>query len=224
MAKGSSGLSGGSKIGGGGAFSKIEGDNITLKVHEDGQTKEINISIQDMSQYTGQDVRLGQGNMSYAPVSRVLAGDAVDNATNKKRADFIDLPEGVEGKFTKTDKVPVSRFVNTPNGGQAHVLETTTGYVTKINGETVYLQKVSGGFQWNYAGISMGDAKVKSLKAAKEDPSWVTSTIDKLKNGTALSSARGQLQVLNKNHGKVDSRVWKEIGYNNFTHIANRNG
>lgn len=220
MGRGSSGISGGratTSAGGGQTPGAVEGDVVTLKVRgNDGESSTINISIQDMSQYEGQDVRLGQGNYSYAPIARVLAGEAVNNANDRNRPNAIDFPEGVEGKFTKTDKVPIVR-----NSKDAVILETAPGYVTKINGETVYLQKTQGGFSWNYAGMGMG-GKTISLKSAKEDSSWAANIIQRNKGNTMLTSAKGQLQLLNKNHGKIDLRVRREMSYDTFTHIANR--
>lgn len=220
MGRGSSGISGGratTNAGGGQTPGAVEGDVVTLKVRgNDGESSTINISIQDMSQYEGQDVRLGQGRYSNAPVARVLAADAINNATDANRATLFDFPEGTEGKFTRTDKVPIVRTDRNRNV----ILDTTTGYVTKIDGQTVYLQKTTGGFAWNIAGVGAG-GKVQSFKSAKED-SWAANIISRNKNNSVLDQLNGQLKVLNKNHGKIDARVNREFSNSDYARVARR--
>ena len=219
MAKGASGLSGGSSN----APATGE-DTFSVKVRDrKGEPYDINVSIQNMSNYKAQTVEPGQGIQTMG-VARFLADEAAKNATDPNRENKFDFPEGKEGVFTKTDKVPIIKNM----GGDSIVLDTRPGYVTKINGETVYLQKseTGRGFMWNYAGMGMGiDNSYRSLKSMKENTSQVANIIDRnhKANSVAFKGAPGVMQMLNKNQGKVDLKVYRAFSQQQFADIAEKN-
>ena len=215
MAKGSS------KAGGGGSkapiqkgAAKVEGDNHTVDVRmDDGTHKEVNVSIQDTSQYDdlqGKDyISRVDGRREVGPLTRSLASEAERNAVDGKRENYMTEPTAKEGKFTKTNEVPIMY-----QGPDAVVINKTEGYATKINGGNLYLHKsTTGGWQYNYKGVSVGNrGRFSSLAAAKAGLGEVRSLVEGL-GEKGLSTTKAMFNTLNKNKGRIARSVWKEIDF-----------
>jgi len=227
MAKGARGNKNISVVGGGGGVqapkrSKLDEannnpmtkdrDNIALVARtKDGERKDVVVSIQNTSQLDNienLDYARGEGRFRDTNIYRALAADAERNALKPKENQiFMKEPEAKEGKWTKTDSVPVVRKVE-----GARVLEKTSGYVTKIDGETVYAQRRGRG-EWaiNYKGMiaSPPNAKLTSLDKVKNNTSSLMNVIKN--NPRSKKSAEAQFRVLNNNLGRISDRVYKEI-------------
>ena len=184
-------------------------ENIGVRVvKKDGSTEYKAVSIQttaSIDDIEGVDYISGGGRYREGNIYRMLAGDAERNTINGKES-YLSEPDFKEGKWTKTDKVPVMKV----NANQ-HVLETTTGYGTKVNGETVYLQKRGNKFAINYKGniANYGSANDTTLAKAKENVPKVMEMINGNSNIKKLASAH--FEALNKNKGKISNKVWKEM-------------
>ena len=216
---------GNSKAGGGGAKvpaqtgpAKVEGDNHVVNVRmDDGTHKEVNVSIQDTSQYDdleGKDyISRVDGRREVGSLNRSLACEAERNALDDKRENFMTEPETKAGKWTKTADVPILR-----NTGTATVLEKSNGYVTKLGNENLYLQKTGDGWKYNFKGLTVGQT-FKSLAAAKAGVNGITQQLTSSSLSEGIKGARAQFKALNKNKGRISKGVWKEM---DFKHIANR--
>lgn len=211
MAKGGRGGkrgSGGGSTGGGNESPLMEGrENIELRaVMKDGEKQNITVSIQNTNQLDdleGVDYVRGQGRFRETNVYRTLASDAINNAKDSKRETFMTEPEAKEGKWTKTDSMPIQRNIK-----GAHVLEKSSGYVTKVNGENFYLQKSDGKWKVNYKGM-IASQNFSSLAKAKEAFSDIVSKVNS--SESMKQSVSGYFNILNKNLGRVSSKVMREI-------------
>lgn len=195
-------------------------DNIALVARtKDGERKDVVVSIQNTSQLDNienLDYARGEGRFRDTNIYRTLAADAERNALKPKENQvFMKEPTAQEGKWTKTDSVPVVRKVE-----GARVLEKTNGYVTKVDGETIYAQRRGRG-EWaiNYKGMiaSPPNVKLTSLDKVKANISSVTNVIKS--NETARKGADVQFRLLNNNLGRIADKVYKEISIQS---LANR--
>lgn len=225
MGRGSSGLSGGgttNSAGGGGAFTPASSDGNEEKIEltaitRDGERQKITVSIQDTSELDhikDLDYTRGQGRFREANAYRALAADANRNAMNDKRENFMNEPAAKEGTFTKTDSVPVIVSSNTNN---VRFIDKASGYVTKIDGDNVYIQKTNSGWALNIAGMRAGD--YSSLEKAKANAKTVIMDV-KSRSRSAYDSAKGQFRFLNKNLGKVSERIVRTIDYRDMVALG----
>ena len=210
--------------GGGGATiaaqgpKEVEGENRQVDVRlNDGTHAVVNVSVQDTSQlddlknvdyvakYDGSRTKANSG-----PVYNQLASEAERNALKPTNKVFDD-PGVSEGRYSKAD-VPVLKRV-----ADGVILDKASGYATKINGETFYIQKRANN-EWvpNCMGMSLGKT-YKSYTAAKNGIAQDAAKVFAL--GKSLSLAKGQFAALNGNQGKISGKVWKEIDFN---YIGNR--
>jgi len=191
------------------------GHELVVKMNQ-GDAQRVNVSVQDVSQYEnlkGADyVRSIDGSYTRAaaPVYRTLASEAERNAINSKADTFMTEPSAKAGKWTKTSDVPV--LYSAPNDMQ---LRKGTGYATKMDVGNVYIQKVQGGWQYNYKGVLFGQ-KYSNLTNAKNGISTATELLGRVKTSrlgksNGLSVTKAQFEALNRNKGRVAKKVWKEM-------------
>lgn len=193
-------------------------NNIELRIRKtNGEIENIRVSIQSTTRLDQmEDVASmrGEGRYREGNIYRNLAGDAENNVRSRSNDPVINTERHAEiakeGKFTKIDDVPVVRKI-----AGAMVLEKTTGYVTKIDGEVWYIQKSQGGgFAPNYAGISARPPKAKgsSLAAAKTQ---LQETAGLLRgNAGGKEQAAAGMADLNYNLGRISQKVWDEMQKN----------
>ena len=190
----------------------VEGENTEFVVRMDnGERKNVNVSIQDTSQYEelkGVDYARKAGSHQDANVYRTLASQAEQRALDPKNDTFTE-PTAKEGKLTKTDKVPVMK-----NNANNQVLESTTGYVTSQGGENFYIQKVDSR-EWatNYKGVKIQG--YKSLDAAKKGLSGDAQKVLDMggRSNSPLNTLKGQFTALSRNNGKISRKVAKEMDF-----------
>ena len=186
-------------------------DNVGVRVvHKDGSTEYKAVSIQTTSQIDNLedvDYIAGGGKYRNGNIYRMLAGDAENNTLNGKE-NYLTEDTFKEGKWKRTDKVPVTAV----NAGQ-HVLDTAKGYGTVIDGETIYLQKRGNKFAINYKGSIAntptqvgGDMTLAGAKAQAANVVKMIKSQPQIKTG-----ATAMFEILNKNKGAVSNKVWKEI-------------
>lgn len=194
-------------------------NNIELRVRtKDGEHQNIRVSIQSttqLDQMENVDTYRAPGRYNEVNIYRALASDAENNARDRRNDPVINTERHAEiaqeGKFTKIDDVPVVRKI-----AGAMVLEKTTGYVTKIDGDVWYIQKNPNGpgFSPNYAGISARPPKATgtSLAAAKQQ---VQETAGLLRgNAGGKEQAAAGMADLNYNLGRISQKVWDEMQKN----------
>ena len=186
---------------------------MTVKVRgEHGESETVEVSVQNMSALDDRELTAAQfARLRGSSVGQKLARVAEANSQNDNIKDAYTFSEGKEGTLRKANSVPVVAYDN--RNGSAMTLESRSGYVTKINGEDVYLQKnQGGGYTWNVSGLSLAQS-YKTVSAAKDSLPKVTETIKDLKSNRPqmLDNARGTLRLLNKNNGRIDRRVWNAI-------------
>ena len=85
--------------------------------------------------------------------AQVFDMDATINAVSRKG----------EGTFIRTD-IPIFRR-NDEVGGME--IKTEKGYATVVDGMPVFIQKVTGGYQYNLYGMIAGMTPIKTLAEAK---------------------------------------------------------
>ena len=142
-----------------------------------------------------------------------MAGQAEQNALNKKGEVFITEPPAKEGQWSKTSDVPIYKA-----GKNDIILEKTSGYVTRAGNKNIYIQKYGRGYALNYKGRV--DGNYSSLKEAKEAaPKFV----EKLQRASGiLDVVKGEFAILNKNKGRVSKSVMKEISSDDRRRISKR--
>lgn len=192
-------------------------NNIELRVRTtDGETKNVRVSIQSttqLDQIENVDTYRGEGRYRDTNIYRSLASDAEYNVNGRRNEPVINTERHAqiaqEGKFTKIDDVPVMRKI-----AGAMVLEKTTGYVTKIDGEVWYIQKNGSSFAPNYAGISARppEAKGTSLAAAKTQLQTTAGLMRRNTGGKEAATA--DMNNLNYNLGRISQKVWDEMQRN----------
>lgn len=189
---------------------------------KEGENQKVKVSIQNTTeletlQGVGVDYVRGSGDYRTkfeAPVYRVLAADAERNALNPKEKNiFMQEPSAKEGKWTKTDSVPVSKVQ-----AGASVLEKTSGYVTKVGNDNIYIQGGRGEYAINYKGLVVSNKRLTTLAQAKDYLDTAVKQINN-NNGQAKNYADAVFTVLNNNQGRISRRVYKEI---NMQNIINR--
>lgn len=207
---------GSSKAGGGAKQPQpqsIEGKSIPVEVRlKDGSVQTVNVSVQDTSQYDNLQnkdyVRKYNDSRTLAnsgSVHRQLAGEAERNAISDTGTDFMTEPSSKAGVWSKTNDVPVIKNLN---GSQT--LEKAQGYVTKVGNDNLYIQKRGSEWVVNFKGMQAGYSK-SSLAAAKTESQNVINLLQSSNGARLSSSANAQFRVLNRNGGKVSSKVWREI-------------
>lgn len=192
---------------------------VELRIRKtNGEIENIRVSIQSTTRLDQmEDVASmrGEGRYREGNIYRNLAGDAENNVRSRRNDPVINTERHAEiaqeGKFTKIDDVPVVRKI-----AGAMVLEKTTGYVTKIDGDVWYIQKNTNGsgFSPNYAGINARPPKAKgaSLAAAKQQ---VQETAGLLRgNNAGKEQAAAGMADLNYNLGRISQKVWDEMQKN----------
>lgn len=214
MGRGSSGIKAKNGTSDDYAFKDSPDDGrMTVKVRNaDGESETVEVSVQNMSALDDRELTAAQfARLRGSSVGQKLAGVAEANAQNDDIKDAYTFSEGKEGTLRKANSVPIVARDN--RDGFAMTLKSSSGYVTKISGEDVYLQKnQGGGYTWNVSGLGLAQS-YKTLKEAKDSLPKVTDTIKDLKSRhpQMLDNARGTLKLLNKNKGRIDRRVWNAI-------------
>lgn len=196
-----------------------EENSITLKIRdqETDEWRTIHVSIQDASEYNGEDVGFHQGKYSNSPLFRALACDALKNAEDNEIANFCTFPEAKKGIFSKTDKVPIIK-----KKMNRIYLELGSGYMTKINEENIYIQKCADGyFRWNYSGFLVNPVQeFKDLATARKDLPEMVEEVGRIRKSEMRIIANGQMEILNKNLGKIDFNVWRSITSDEFKRVG----
>ena len=174
------------------------------------KNKTFKASVQDMSSLD--DVKMSNlsytGEKDYNKFVNELYNESVRNYKNpeSKVIDFDKHAEKAkEGKFTKTDEVPV--FGKDTKG---IYLKKTSGYMTKVNGEVFYLQKRgSRGWVINYNGLSTGRT-TKSLNDAK---SIVNEEAQKVLNSVTVknSGIGADTRYVSANKGHVAKKLFDKF-------------
>lgn len=190
----------------------------------DGERIKVEISIQDTSaldNIENLDYTRGSGRFREANAYRVLLSEANRNAKDDSRPDFMQEPSAKKGRLTATDSVPVMASRNI-NGSSVRVLEKTSGYVTNIDGDNIYIQKNQNGvrgYKLNIAG--MVAKNYSTLGEAKAD---IVKTVRKLKteNRSAYDSALGTFKFLNKNNGRVSNKIMRIADYRDFVSLGQK--
>ena len=199
------------------AISESELAKIPVRVTmKDGSRKNISVSIQNTDELDSienlESVRLSR-TAGEVNIYRHLAGQAEQNALNKKGEVFITEPPAKEGQWSKTSDVPIYKA-----GKNDIILEKTSGYVTRAGNKNIYIQKYGRGYALNYKGRA--DGNYSSLKEAKEAaPKFV----EKLQRASGiLDVVKGEFAILNKNKGRVSKSVMKEISSDDRRRISKR--
>lgn len=199
------------------ASSKSEYVKIPIRVTmKDGSRKNISVSIQNTDELDSienlESVRISR-TAGEVNIYRHLAGQAQQNALNKKGEVFITEPPAKEGQWSKTSDVPIYK-----TGKSDVVLEKTNGYVTRAGNENIYIQKYGRGYALNYKGRA--DGNYSSLKEAKEAAPKFVEKLQRVSG--VLDVAKGEFAILNKNKGRVSKSVMKEISSDDRRRISKR--
>lgn len=196
---------GAGKQSGGSTATSDEKMNVTLK-SKDGSTQETSVSIQDM----GSTIKAYP--MTEVKTAKQLAQKAADNTVDANRPVFMQEVSATAEKWNKTNGVPI--MAN--RGGQASI-ELTNGYASKLdNGDNVYIHKGRiDGWTVNYKGIAVNS--YATLSEAKNGAKEFNETIKN--NPRMAANASATFTALNKNGGKMDFRVYRQM---NWESLADR--
>lgn len=175
-------------------------DRVKAQVKDNkGNKYDVTVSVQDTSLLD---------NVKAADRSKLikqLTARAEENTLNSNRKPWMLEPDAQEGKWTKTDTVPILY-----NGRTAQEIHTAKGYVTKIDGDNVYIHKGGDGWVVNYKGMRYkGFNTLSEAKAGAQD---LRPQIPRMKNSP--NGGPGIVfEALNKNNGKMSMDIFRKMNW-----------